>query len=83
MLDQKDINDVDYWIGAVFRGATCKGWERIKKKNAEALKPSHNSAMLEIALVLREFLFASECEDSVGGNILINRINAVVTQLQQ
>ena len=56
----------------------------IRAKLEESAPPtSTNSAMLEIALVLREFLVASECEDSVGGNILINRTNAVIAQLQQ
>lgn len=55
----------------------------VKFYDVEKILTAHNSAILKIALALREFLVASECEDSVGGNILINNVDAVVAQLQQ
>ena len=35
MLDKSDIEKVDYWIAAQFRGAKCNAWNRIKTALAE------------------------------------------------
>jgi hypothetical protein len=45
---------------------------------AEALKPSHNSSMLEIALILREHLLS---EIFVGQSKQVEHLNAVIAQL--
>lgn len=45
---------------------------------------SHNSAMLEIALCLKAFMFVWDAEEGYGGIAnLQDRIDAVVAQLQQ
>jgi hypothetical protein len=54
--------------------------DTIRKEIVEVQKPSHNSAMLEIALCLRDHF---ECEVFVGRNTLLPRIESIIAQLQQ
>jgi hypothetical protein len=39
---QSDIDAVDYWIHAQWRGAGCVAWDRIKKELVEAQNTSTN-----------------------------------------
>jgi hypothetical protein len=49
MVDFSDVEKVDFWIDAQFRGAKCNSWERIKKELAKIRNSSHNSASRAIA----------------------------------
>jgi hypothetical protein len=55
----------------------------VKFYDIEKILTAHNGAMLKIALALRDLVIANDGEDCVGGNIIINNMNAVVAQLQQ
>lgn len=80
MLDINDINLVDKRFSSTNEFPADRAWGRIKKELLEGRKTPDNSAILEIALALRDLAVG---ETFIGGRDFTNRIDAAIAQLQQ
>jgi len=74
---------LDGYFGGLYNNSLAEAWKCIRKEYVEVQKPLHNSAMLEIALLLREIFNRSESGAIISTNSLMKRMDAVIAQLQQ
>jgi hypothetical protein len=68
MLETGDIEHVESIINERFPLQNCGSWNRIKNELAEALKPSHNSAIMQLSCKGCCNESITDCYSCVRGN---------------